>query len=75
MPKTSVKRSSTGTGSAAPPDSADFRVGRCSEVLAASISPTYIVGTPMKMVTCSLTISSSASAPLKRGSRTTDAPT
>ena len=75
MPKTSANFSRTGTGRAAPPDSADLSVGRCSEVLAASISPTYIVGTPMKIVHFSLTSSSSACAPSKRGSMTTLAPT
>jgi hypothetical protein len=43
--------------------------------LAASSSPTYIVGTPMKIVHFSFSSSSSAWAPSKRGSSTTLAPT
>ena len=72
---TSVNFSSTVRGSAAPPDSADLRLGRASELLAASSSPTYIVGTPMKIVHFCATSRSSAAAPSKRGSRTTVAPT
>ena len=75
MPNTSANCSSTGSGSAAPPDSADFSFGRWSLVFAASISPMYIVGTPMKIVHFSFTSSSSACAPSKRGSMTTLAPT
>jgi hypothetical protein len=75
VPNTSVNFSRTGTGSAAPPDSADLSFGRCSEVFAASSSPTYIVGTPMKIVQDSFASSSRACAPSKRGSMTTLAPT
>ena len=71
---TSLNRSSTATGSDAPPETHSRSSGSWSALAAASSSPMYIVGTPWKTVTFSRTIRSIAASPVNRASSTSVPP-